>query len=509
MNTNSETTIDKDLNLASFADAIDTTKMNETERFNYEVALSFANAQIQRLRDANATSSTSVEVTSFSTVSKTQLLNYLKAPKNNEKSIRNASIMMYHGSSHYKRLISYYALMPTWAYIIRPTGFDVDKLKDKTFKASYHKAAVKIDSMNLKHEMQKVLTIGLREGVFYGAIWETNDSFFIQRINPDICQLTSIVDGTWLYSVDMSKIKETDLPLYPAEFTTMYSTYKSTGVKWQEVPPKITFCFKADETTISHSLPPWSSSMPLILDIEGYKALQETAGEISNYKLLNMEIPLDSNNAPKFSFELARQYYDLMCSVLPPFVGAVMSPMKVTDFNFDNSGSLRETDIVSRAERQFWQNSGSSSLLFGDAANTTAGALKLSIKADEELVFGWVNQCERIVNRLLKTISGTQKFKITFLPVTIFNLAEMVDLYKNAASLGIPTKSAYASTLGVNTIDIPGVDYIEREVLGMDKLVPLISSYNSGASDNDSGRPEVDDENLSESGIASRENNNE
>lgn len=509
MSANNETVVQNSFDVNTFANAIDTTKMTENEKFNYEVALSFANAQIQRLRDANSTSSTSGEVTSFSTINKTQLLNYLRAPKSNEKAIRNASIMMYHGSSHYKRLILYYALMPTWSYIIRPTGFDIDKIKDKTFKASYYKAAMKIDTMNLKHEMQKALTIGLREGVFYGAIWESNDSFFIQRINPDICQLTSIMDGTWLYSVDMSKIKEKDLVQYPSEFTTMFNTYMSTGQKWQEVPSKITFCFKADETTISHSLPPWSSSMPLILDIEGYKALQETAGEISNYKLLNMEIPLDSNNAPKFSFELAKQYYDLMCSVLPPFVGAVMSPMKVTDFNFDNSGSLRETDIVSRAERQFWQNSGSSSLIFGDAANTTAGALKLSIKADEELVFGWVNQCERIINRLLKTISGTQKFKITFLPVTTFNLSEMVDLYKNAASLGIPTKSAYASTLGINTIDIPGVDYIEREVLDMDELVPLVSSYNSGASDNDGGRPKIEDGELTESGIASRENNNE
>lgn len=480
-------------------------KMSDVERYNYEIALRFANAQIQQLRNPNSTSSTSTEVTSFSTVSKTQLLNYLKSPKSNEKAIRNASIAMYHGSTHYKRLISYYALMPTWAYVLRPSGFDPDKIRDKTFKASYNKAAAKIDSMNLPHEMQKVLVTGLREGVFYGVIWESSDSFYIQRINPDICQVTAIVDGTWIYSVDMSKIKETDLGNYPIAFTEMYKSYIETGKKWQEVPSKITFCFKADETTVSHSLPPWASSMPLILDIEGYKALQETASEISNYKVLNMEIPLDSNNAPKFDFALAEKYYNLMCSVLPPFVGAVMSPMKVTDFNFDNNGSLRETDIVARAERQFWQDSGSSALLFGDAANTTAGALKLSIRADEELVFGWVNQCERIINRILKTISGTQKFKITFLPVTVYNLTEMVDLYKNAASLGMPTKSAYASALKVNTIDIPGIDYIEREILNMDKLIPLRSSYNSSG-DEEGGRPQVDDGDLTESGIASREN---
>lgn len=484
-------------------------KMTEDEKYNYDIALKFASAQIRKLRDANKTES-SVETVSFSSTTKETLLSYLSSPKSNEKAIRNISIKMYHSSTHYKRLIMYYALMPTWAYVLKPHAFDITKENTKQFKNLYQKAAEKVESMNLKHEMQKALVVGLREGIFYGAVWESSsgDTFHIQKINPDWCQLTSIVDGTWIYSVDMSRIKETDLDKYPSQFTTMYNEYKSTGQKWQEVPSKICFCFKADETTIEYSLPPWASSMPSIIDVENYKGLQETASEIANYKLLSMRIPLDSNNAPKFNFDLATQYYQLLCSELPPFVGAVMSPMEITDFNFDKDGSLATTDVVSRAERQFWQDSGSSSLLFGDAANTTAGALKLSIKADEELVFSWVNQLERIVNRILKTIPGTQKFKVTFLPVTIFNMNEMIGYYKDASTLGIPVKSAYSSTLGVSTIDIPGLDFVERELLEMDNLVPLSSSYNTAAS-GEAGRPAMDDTDLTDSGVRMREDKND
>lgn len=480
--------------------------MNDVEKFNYDVALKFAAAQIRKLRDANR-SDVSTETVSFSNVSKEDLLSYLRSPKANEKSIRNISIAMYHASTHYKRLILYYAYMPTWAYVLKPNNFDITGKQTKQFKNLYQKAAEKVENMNLKHEMQKALVVGLREGVFYGAVWESSsgDTFSIQKINPDWCQLTSIIDGTWIYSVNMSRIKETDLYKYPSAFTQMWNRYKETGEKWQEVPSKICFCFKADETTIEYSLPPWASTMPSILDVENYKALQETASEISNYKLLSMRIPLDSNNAPKFNFELASQYYNLLCSELPPFVGAVMSPMEITDFNFDKDGSLATTDVVTRAERSFWQDSGSSPLLFGDAANSTASALKLSIKADEELVISWVNQLERIVNRILKSIPGTQKFKITFLPITTFNQSEMIGFYKDASALGIPVKSAYSSALCVSTIDIPGLDYIERDMLGMENLVPLSSSYNTASTSDDGGRPSIKDEDLTDEGDKTRE----
>lgn len=497
---------------------LDPTKMSEEELSSYKVALEFAKMQIQRLRNPNAIES-NLETVSFCPVRRSDLMRYLTSPKMNEKNIRNVSVSMFNSSTHYKRLILYYALMPTWAYVIKPLAFDREKTGDMTagdkkstaYRKAFQKAAGQIEAMNLKHEMQKVLTVGLREGVFYGAIWQNSigGSFSIQKINPDICKITTIEDGTWLYSVNMSRIKENELYRYPPEFTEMYAQYLLTKEAWQEVPSKICFCFKADETLLEYSMPPFAASIPNLLDIENYKALQDTANEIANYKLIHMKVPLNSSDAPKFSFDLAQKYYDLLCAALPPYVGASFSPMDLVDIDFDKDGSMRETDLVSRAERTFWQSSGTSSLLFGDAANTTAGALKLSIKADEELVFSWMRQCERIVNRLLKGIAGTQKFQITFLPVTYYNLSEMVDYYKNAATLGIPVKSAYAAALEVKGLEIPGIDFVEKELLNMDDLTPLSSSYNTAVVDEDGGRPMKDDTEITDSATRMREDKNE
>lgn len=474
----------------------------ERHKLAYEYAWRFA--QLQRQALVNLESNTSANIT-YSRFTKENLISYMQSPKSNEKNLRNASIYMYDASTQYKRLILYYALMPTWAYSLLPVNFDKTKVKDDAFRKSYLKVASQVEAMNLRHELQKASVIAYREGVLYGAQWSGTNSFFIQRINPDICKLSSIVDGTWMYAVDFSQIKEADLPMYPPEFTTLWNTYKSTGIKWQEIPEKISFCLKADETTTAYSTPMFMATLPLLHDIENYKALQETAAEIANYKLVSMEIPLDKDGTPLIDFTLAEQYYQHLVNSLPPYVGAAMMPMKMDSIKFEQNSTTNDVDTVARAEEQFWRLSGTSPLLFGSSDNDTAGALKLSLKADEQIAFAMIDQCERLINRILKQLSGTQKFKINFVRSTIFSQDDKINQYKEAATLGIPVKGAYASLLGLQPIDISGADYMEMQMWEMGSLTPLTSSYTQGGDNASAGRPASNEEDLSDSGAQARD----
>ncbi len=479
----------------------------DEKREAFEQALMFAKLMKTNLWDVNDQSTkTNTRYTRFS---KEDLLNYMQTPSSNEKNIRNASIYMYDASTQYKRLIQYYSFLPEWAYTLSAVSYDPAKVKGDAFRKAYYKAATFMENMNPKHEMQKATNIALRDGILYGAIWQSNSSFYIQRINPDYCVLTSCIDGTWNYSVDMSQLDEKKLAFYPPEFTTMWNAYRTSGVKWQEVPDSISFCLKADETNATYSLPPWASTLPMLYDIETYKALQETATEIANYKLLAMKIDTDDKGVPLLDWNLAQKYYTQLCASLPPFVGAAVTPMKIDSFEFDKSKGVNDVDTVSRAEEQFWFNTGTSALLHGSMGSKTAGVLNLSVKSDEEIVFGLMAQVERLVNRLLKNLSGTVKFKVHFLPVTKFNRDEQAKLYKEPATLGIPgTKAAYAATVGVPQTDLLGMNYIEMELLGMGELTPLQSGYTQSGdavSGDEGGRPETEDTELTDEGEATRE----
>ncbi len=442
----------------------------------------------------------------YTRYAKEDLLNYMQTPSTNEANIRNASIYMYDSSTQYKRLIQYYSFLLDWVYTIAPLNYDPTKIKEETFRKAYYKVSAQLETMNIPHEMQRATQITLKEGIIYGAIWQSGTSFFIQRINPDYCVLTSIVDGTWNYAVDMSKISEKMLPMYPPEFATMYNAYQTGGNKYQEVPESISFCLKADETNNNYSLPPYASALPMLYDIETYKALQETSTEIGNYKLLAMKIDTDEKGIPLLDWDLAQKYYRQLCASLPPYVGAVVTPMDMSSFEFDKSRGVNDVDTVSRAEEQFWGGTGTSPLLFGSIKSNTAGVLKLSIKSDEELMLGLQKQAERLINRILKNMSGTVKFKINFLPITKFNQEEKAAIYKEAATLGIPgSKAAYAATVGIPQTDLLGMNYIEMNLLDMGNLTPLVSGYTSSSNNDDSGRPELDDGDLTAEGEQTRE----
>jgi len=440
---------------------------------------------------------------SFQKFSKEKIIDYLKDPVKNEKNLRDASIYMYNNSCHYRRLILYYALMPIWTYTLSLIKFDIQKAKSDAILKQYVKVSQIVDNMNLQHELPKMSITAFREDVFYGVVLETTDSFYIQKINPNICELSSIEDGVYNFAVDMSKIKEDELQLYPPEFTSMWNTYKSSGQKKQEVPSKISACFKVNED-LPYPIPMFSGTMVSLHDIEDYKQLKKARTEINNYKMVNMQIPT-KDGEPTMIWDDVVDYYNQLQGAVPEGVGLAVSPMKLDSIDFENSSGLSETDEVFKTEQQFWSSTGTSPLLFGGGNKNSAASLRLSIKSDEMIVINFMKQVERWINRRLKNISGSTKFKINILPITRYNQEDMAKLYKEAATLGLPTKLKYNAVLETTSTDVEADTYLETEILKLqDKFIPLSSSYTQPSQ---TGRPtsESKGEDLTESGEQTKE----
>ncbi|MEF9983702.1 MAG: hypothetical protein RR806_03195 [Oscillospiraceae bacterium] len=471
-------------------------KSYSQEEFNSLMYAMFAKTARQPLVDLTSNTKSTL---SFQKFTKDKIIEFLKNPQRNEKNIRDASIYMNNNSSQYHRLMAYYSLMATWAYIILPSKFDSQKAKTDAYKKQYIKTSQYIENMQIPHEMQKVADVVFREDVFYGVTWETSDSFMIQPINPDWCELSSKEDGIFNFAVDISKIKEEELQFYPPEFTSMWNEYKKDGIKRKEVLTKISACFKLNEG-LMYPLPIFAGTMASLHDIEDYKALAKARTEVGNYKLINMEIPT-KDGQPTMLWDDIVNYYNQLLSQTPENVGATASPAKLNTIEFEKSGGLNNVDDVSKAEEQFYNSSGTSQLNFG-GNKSSISSLKISIKSDEAIVIGFIRQVERWINRRLKDVSGTVKFKIKMLPITAFNQEEMFKLYKEAASYGLPTKTMMGAVLGINGGDFEALNYLETEVLELqDKMIPLSSSYTQ-SSDSIAGRPTAESkgEELTEAG---------
>lgn len=475
-------------------------KDKKTEEAIIEMPLYFAR-ELMRQLTYNPRNSSSKKSYTYSIYSKENLLKWLQSPSANEKNLRDASNYMYLSSMHYNRLMNYYAGLYIGAYVITPLGFNAKEAKDNFIK-QYQKVTKALELMNIPHILREELLIALRDGAFYGVLLSDNNTAFVQKIDPEYCKITSICDGSFLYKVDMTKIAN-KLEYYPAEFAEMYANYIETGDQWQEVPVDISVCIKADNSLLDFTVPPFAAVMPSLYTIANTEELQETATELRNYKMLAAQIPYDDKGNPLIDEKTVTKYYNHAANALDANVGLAVTPFKFETFNFDSKSGVTDVDDLSNAVANFWSTAGTSGLLHG-RENDTAGVAKLAIKNDETFILGMVQQFERIINRYLKTgFSGTTKFKVNILPITVFNKDEYLKYYREAASFGLG-KLHYAAALGLPQYDIASMVFMEKKLIPFDELKPLKSSYTT--SSEDSGRPPSEDGDLTPSGENTRNN---
>ena len=62
--------------------------------------------------------------------------------------------------------------------------------------------------------MSKVMINAFVEDVFYGYVHRTKKDFYIQKMDPRICKITSVEDGVYNYSVDMSYFQKNEDTLH-------------------------------------------------------------------------------------------------------------------------------------------------------------------------------------------------------------------------------------------------------------------------------------------------------
>lgn len=452
----------------------------------------YANLSKIGIRNLESTSETNPTYTKYT---KDQLVTYLGNPASYEKQLRKMSKYLFNISNYYRRLIQYFANMSTFSYTISPYGLDRSKtVNANKFKKAYYSSVTAVELMNLPHEATKMFTIAFRDDVYYGYEWETNDSVAFQNLDADYCKISSIEDGVYNFAFDFSYFdsNQDKLPNYPPEFQTMYNTYKTNTqlYKWQELDSTKSICIKVNEHDYI-PIPPFVSLFSALADIEDYRAISKNASETNNYKALAMEIPLGDKGEFLIDYNDVKEFYDMMTNVLPPNIGAILTPMKLTDWNFEKSGVNSDTNEVAKAEATFFTTAGVNKILFGGGEDPSATTLNLCTVNDQMIVFAVMRQLERWVNRKLKSVSSSYKFRINFLPVTHYNIAEMHERYLKDATYGMPTRTAALATAGYAGTDYENMTYLENEILGLSNgEMPLKSSNTqSGSAGDEGGRP--------------------
>lgn len=411
-----------------------------------------------------------------------RVVSLLENPQRNEKPIRNLSNYINLISPNYKRLIEYYSSISLYNYTVVPTNVTLGKNDLEITKKNYYKTIQLCDKYNLKQEAKKCINIAIREGRFCGLCYETKTSFYIKPFNNNYTRITSIEDGCYVFSIDLSYFDGRDYltERYGNEIKEAYLTYKSTNKhkKYRNrfYEPKNGICIKAD-TDENSSLPLFIGILPSIYDIEEYSIIEKIKSRNNIFKAVIMKMDVDQYGIPKMDDEMSGTYFEQASDNIPENVGIIMSPFETDSISFTDNSST-ERNSITEAENNFWYKTGTSPLVFGSKDAKTEGSLRLSVKPDEEINYSMLQQFERYFNKLLKT--KNLQFKILFLKQSIFNTDEVANRYQKAASNGVDgSKLLYAASLGMNPSDIVGFSFLENNILEVGEKMftrPLISS---------------------------------
>lgn len=444
---------------------------------------------------------------SFYLYTKEKIQDFLKNPYQNQKALRDAAIYMYSASSHFRRLIQYFAGLSDLAFVVSPYRIDPNSAKVATLNKQYRKTLNMLSAMDIKNQFSKVLTVCLREDVFYGTMWVTNDNVTIQQLPSDYCDL-SVIEGNVLnVTFDFSYFDTNSdyLELYPKEFEKKYRLYQNdrTNMKWQELDSPNSFAIKCNNDIINYAVPPFVGIFREVYDLEDYKQMKLTKTELENYALLVMKLGITAEGEWEMDLDKAKGFWRNLSDVLPEEVGSVLSPMSIDKISFEKSNT-GDTDTIANAEQNLFTAAGVSTLLFNND-KASSNALLLSIKADQAITFGIVRSIECAVNRFIQSYSYGKNFKVTFLDCSPFNRKELGDQYLKACQYGLPFISMYAASQGLGQAEMDCMNFLENNMLGLiDRFRPLQSSATQSSQEG-SGAPEKEIGDLSDSGETSRE----
>lgn len=468
-------------------------------------------AKLNRLvmRDLNNNNSSP----NFYRYTKDQINTYLQNPYNYQKELRSASIYMYSASSHYRRLIQYFVGLSDLSYVVSPYRIDTSTAKPSTIGKQYRRTLNTLSALGIKNQLAKILTVCLREDVFYGTLLVTNDNITIQQLPSDYCDI-AVIEGNVLnvnFNFSYFDTNTTFLELYPPEFKKKYELYRAnrTGKKWQELDAPNSFAIKCNNDILNYSVPPFVGIFREVYDLEDYKQLKLTKTELENYAMLVMTLG-HKDGEWDMDLETAKDFWRNLENVLPEEVGSVLSPMPIDKVSFERS-SPGDNNTISDAEEQLYTSAGVSSLLFNNS-KASSNALLLSIKADQAITYGIVKSLEDMLNRFIQSLSYGKNFKITFLDCSPFNRKELGDMYLKACQYGIPMVSYYCASQGLSQADMDCMNFLEDDILQIKgRFVPLQSSatQSGGGGNGESGAPEKGVGVISDNGEKAKETEGE
>lgn len=498
-----------------------TTKSSNEEKFKSkrESAQIFTYSVVNELIQRNVSKNLSRTYTQYA---KDAIKGYLQNPASNLDNIREVSRFLERNSTLYKKILMYYAATPLFYYNLIQINDYMKSINESKVIKKFQDVSKQINGFNIKKDMYNAIYQTVRDGMYVGFEYSDGDNRFLMPLDIKYCRIRGKnTHGEWVvyfnaafFSGDnvmyVEGIDGDTSGCWDSVFVDGYNAYKNDrNMQWFRLPPERTFAM------ISGSDDQFDVPLPLLvglfinlMDLQDMEQILADKTELENYKLLINKIPLvkNSNDVDDFalSLSLAKDFHNQFDGQVPALVGLALSPGFETEvIDFNKSNTTEDTDKLAQSIQNLFNNAGVSQIVVAGGLSSSSIGLKHALENDSSNIWLYVNRIESWINFYIsQNISEGYLFYIH--PITWFNREDYIKEKKDIATLG-GSALDYLTACG----DTPYIAWQKinfENILGIKSLmIPLKSSYTDSANNGENSKPKKNDDDLSESGQATRD----
>ena len=487
------------------------TLQKEFEKTNYAKAMDI----LKRMRDPSRSNAASV-----TSLDRETIRNYLQSPGNNEVGLRNAARYLYIRNQVFYRIWHWYASM--WDLRCRIIEPDFSFVKDndpEKMKKQYENTLSILDSYDIQGNWYDLALRCYIEDIVYAVFFRDGEHAFFYILDPDECRITGeYVTKDLSYAVDMSKWRSAQrrqLAEWLGEpFVSMLKEYDRTGERWIDMPDEYAACFKFNHDRLDLIFPPFTPLLQAIAGLNDAADLQVIRDQASVYKLLLVPMKILSGASESDEFEITPdlliEYYRRLLEVLPDYVAAAPIPGEVTNDNvidFSTTSADKDIDRLQQSQDTVLATSGGGAVLNANQITSTA-AFNAWLKSESEFaISSLLPQIQGFTNRMLELDVSGNPAKVQYFEVTVYTKDDLAEKILESNQNSYSSRLAYNTFLGITERQTLAMEFLETQVFNLPKLMnhPLTTSYTqSGSSDDETGRPELGDDEITSDGDRSR-----
>lgn len=428
-------------------------------------------------------------------------------PENYGRQILRLMKYMYTKSGYIKRLIDYFSNMAVANFYI-DTEFqsaDAFSIKSDTLKKNFLKYSAEASKFNIKNNINSIVHRMYLNDYCFAYVDETGLDISYYFLDPACCEIRRLVNGNvYGFSINRSLVSNSYFETLPAGLQELLQISKETSLNnLVDVPIENSLCLKYNDDFL-YPYPPFFPIIADVLLIDEYKDLAKTKAMNDAYKLLVLKIPTKDGKLT-MDDKLLSPFIQTALQVVQENIGVLPYPDDVDSVEFTTTNA-DDRDKVSDATTWAFSEAGVSESLLSGA--TSGSELKQSIVNDSGDIFKIYRKIENWIDvqmKMRKFVYRSYRFIYRLLDMTIYNQQEFIDEQLKLAQASMPNKHRLGAAMGMSPGSMLGNIVVEQDIFGdiFDKMQPLRSSYTESSSD-ESGRPASNDDDLSASGEATR-----